>query len=136
MLRWPGHTQARRDDTHLATSIDVLPTILAATGVAGPKGLPGLNLLDDAAVDKRKSVFGATFTHDATLPTNPSQTLEFRWVVTDEWKLIVPSAQMADRFSTELFHVTVDPNEEKNLAKDDPERTASMMKQLNRWWMP
>jgi len=57
-------------------------------------------------------------------------------VVTDEWKLIVPSAQMADRFSTELFHVTADPNEEKNLAKDDPERTASMMNQLNRWWMP
>ena len=136
MLRWPGHTQARRDDTHLATSIDVLPTILAATGVTPPKALPGLNLLDEEAIDKRRSVFGATFTHDASLPTVPANTLEFRWVVTGEWKLIVPSAQMADRFTTELFHVTDDPNEEKNLVKEHPDRVARMMKQLNRWWTP
>jgi uncharacterized sulfatase len=136
MVRWPGHSQARRDDTHLVTSLDVLPTILAATGITPPTGLPGRNLLDDQAIDTRKSVVGATFTHDATLPTVPSDTLEFRWIVAGEWKLIVPSAMMSDRHPTELFHITNDPNEEKNLATEQPDRVARLRKQLNRWWSP
>jgi len=136
MVRWPGHTHARRDDMHLVTSLDVLPTILAATGITAPSGLPGLNLLDDEAVNKRRAVRGATFTHDATLPTVPAETLEYRWIVNGEWKLIVPSAMLSDRHPTELFHITDDPREERNLAAEEPERVARMRKQLNRWWTP
>ena len=136
MVRWPGHTQARRDDTHVVTSLDVLPTVLAAAGIQAPAGLPGVNLLDDAAVTKRKAVFGATFTHDASMPTVPSETLEYRWVVSGEWKLIVPTGNVADRGRTELFHITADPNEEKDLAKDEPQRVAELRKQLNAWWNP
>jgi len=136
MVRWPGHTTAKRDDVRLATSLDVLPTILAATGVKGPEGLPGVNLLDDAALGARKAVYGSTFSHDATLPTVPSETLEFRWIVSGEWKLIVPAAMQADRQGIELFHITADPNEETNLAADQPKRVAALRKQLNSWWTP
>ena len=136
MVRWPGHTTAGRDDVTLASSIDVLPTILAATGIKPPANLPGLNLLDEAALSKRKSLFGATFAHDATLPTNPSETLEYRWVINGEWKLIAPSALQVDRHPVELFHITADPNEDKNLATEDPARVAEMTKKLNKWWTP
>ncbi|NNE93954.1 MAG: sulfatase-like hydrolase/transferase, partial [Verrucomicrobiales bacterium] len=42
MFRWPGKIPpAERDE--LASSIDIFPTILAATNSAVPEGLPGLN---------------------------------------------------------------------------------------------
>ncbi len=136
MLRWPGHSQARRDDSHVASSLDVLPTVLAATGISGPASLPGINLLDEAAVEKRQAVMGATFEHDATLPTIPSETLEYRWIVSGDWKLIVPSAMLADRFRPELYHITADPDERHDLATDQPDRVAELRKLLNAWWTP
>lgn len=136
MVRWPGHTTARRDDAQLVTSLDVLPSILAAAGIETPKNLAGVNLLDSAALAKRNSVFGSTFTHDATLPTVPSETLEFRWGISGEWKLIVPSAAEAKTHSVELFHITADPHEQKNLAAEQPDRVRDLMKQMDEWWTP
>jgi arylsulfatase A-like enzyme len=135
MVRWPGHTKPHRDDTTLVSSIDVLPTLLAATGIARPAGLPGVNLLDDAALARRDAIFGSTFTHDATVPTVPSQTLEYRWIASGEWKLIVPN-QPGPEHPEELFHITADPHEERNLAADQPERVAQLKSRLDQWWTP
>jgi len=44
MFRWPGDVKPA-DRPELCSSIDIVPTILAAAGVDIPKRLPGLNLL-------------------------------------------------------------------------------------------
>lgn len=135
LIRWPGHVQPRRDDTRLVTSLDILPTVLTAAGVESPAALPGINLLDDAAVDARHAVYGETYDHDATFPTKPAETLQYRWVVSGEWKLIVPQPRV-EQGVVELFHITADPNEQDNLAKKEPQRVAELQSLLDAFWTP
>jgi hypothetical protein len=46
----------------------------------------------------------------------------------------VPSSQNEPAAATELYHLTVDPDEEKNLAASAPERVAKMRSGLDAWW--
>ncbi|MGL4464934.1 MAG: sulfatase-like hydrolase/transferase, partial [Planctomycetia bacterium] len=64
MIRWPAAVTPRRSK-ELAQSIDLVPTVLHAVGVAPPANLPGIDLLDDAATAGRKTIFGAVFEHNA-----------------------------------------------------------------------
>ena len=49
ILRWPGKIAAAMDTKHLATNLDLMPTILAACKVEVPQGLAGINLLDSSS---------------------------------------------------------------------------------------
>ncbi len=61
LVRWPGHMKPARSSA-LASSIDLVPTVLAALQLPLPEGLRGINLLDSKAVDSREYVFGEDFT--------------------------------------------------------------------------
>jgi hypothetical protein len=37
---------------------------------------------------------------------------------------------------TELYHVTADPDEAKNLAEAEPERVKELRQVLDAWWKP
>jgi arylsulfatase A-like enzyme len=117
MLRWPGKVKPR-ESAQLATSLDILPTLLTAAGSKTPPGLPGLNLLDDKALSTRKALFGACFTHDAVELRNPAANLLSRWIIAGDWKLIVPVAgRDGDEGpkQIELYQLTNDPEERRNL---------------------
>jgi len=46
LVRYPGHQQTGAVRTHkFVSTIDIVPTVLAATGTAAPAGLPGRSLL-------------------------------------------------------------------------------------------
>lgn len=45
LLRWPGHAKAGTVRDELVSSIDILPTVLDATGLEAPGNLPGRSLL-------------------------------------------------------------------------------------------
>lgn len=46
LVRWPGHVKAgARDLTHFVSGVDLLPTFLEITGVAGPAQLDGRSIL-------------------------------------------------------------------------------------------
>ncbi|MBX3443236.1 MAG: sulfatase-like hydrolase/transferase [Planctomyces sp.] len=136
LLRWPGRIAARREDARLASSLDVLPTVLAAAGIAAPGELPGINLLDDEALSSREAVEGAIFDHDATLPTRPAETLQFRWMVTEEWKLILPERARAPEGRVELFRIVEDPHESRDLSEERPEVVRALRERLDGWWDP
>lgn len=57
IVSWPAQLKPSRSP-HLAHAIDVFPMIAAATGIDAPKDLPGVNLMDEASVKKRSTVFG------------------------------------------------------------------------------
>ena len=133
MVRWPGHIAPRMSDT-VVSSLDFLPTILAACKIPAPEGLGGVNLLDDAAVAARQAVFGECFTHTSKDLQNPSANLRWRWVIAEDWKLIVPAAQNEPDAVVELYNLKADPNEEHNLAKDQPERVEKLRARLDAWW--
>jgi uncharacterized sulfatase len=133
MLRWPGKIAPRRSEA-LATSLDLYPTLLAAAGLKPAADLPGLDLLNDAAVAQRKQLFGECFTHDAQDLANPAASLRWRWMIEDHWKAIVPAEQNQPGEMPELYDLAADPKEERNLAKSEPERLADLTRKLDAWW--
>ncbi len=155
MLRQPGTIRPGTSEA-LASAIDIVPTVLAACGVAPPAGLPGVNLLDDAAVAARRQMFGECYTHTIVDLDDPAQSLLWRWTVRDRWKLVVPttagrpaalpaaeaeridpdSRARYERGEVELFDVAADPDEMKNLAAERPDVVADLRASLDAWWNP
>src|SRR5262245_409310 len=132
MVRWPGRVKPRMSDD-LALSVDFVPTILAALGQKSPTDLPGVNLLDDAAVRRRSAIFGECFTHNAVDLNDPAINLRWRWVVEGRWKLIVP-ADSAQK--SELYDVIDDPHETTNRADAQPTTVDALLRRLDAWWRP
>ena len=134
MVRWTEKVQPKMDTTNLASSIDLVPTVLAATGIAIPENLSGINLLDEKAVEKRQAIFGEILEHDIVDMTDPIASLRYRWVINGDWKLIVPHKPQVPDGKLELFNLSEDPHENDNLAKENPDVVKRLRRQLNRWW--
>ncbi len=133
MVRWPGKVKPRESD-RLAISIDLAPTILAAAGLKPTADMQGVNLLDETAVKKRSSIFGEIFEHNAVDIHVPVSSLQYRWVIDGDWKLIVPRKQRIPGGDVELFNVSADPWEKKNLAIANPQRVARLKNMIDTWW--
>ena len=148
MVRWPGRVEPGRDDDTLVSSIDLVPTMLDAAGVAPATPLPGISLLDRQALVDRDRVFGATFAHTAVDVESPVANLKYRTVVrSDGWKLILPFKPNRDvtmtirgtvadwmRLEPELYQVLEDPHETDDQAADRPELVAALRDSLQQWW--
>lgn len=135
LLRWPGHIAPRQSDS-LAISIDLVPTILDLLDLPKLSETQGVSLMDERAVTARTSVRGECFTHNAVDLNNPAANLRWRWIVAGEWKLIVPDKITEPEGHTELFRISADPHETKDLAAGEPERVAELRAELDRWWNP
>ena len=138
MVRWPGKVKPE-DRPELANSIDLAPTILKACGLAPTKAMQGIDLLDDTALAKRKSTYGAIYLHNAVDIHKPSANLTYRWLINGDWKLILPhkenvtnKAKHKGTGEIELYNLAKDPHERSNLAKVRQGRTKRLAKQLNK----
>jgi uncharacterized sulfatase len=132
MLRWPGKLQHNRDEQSLVSTIDIAPTILAACGLSPPKQMRGINLLDVAAGKSpaHDAVFGEIYAHDVADIDRPEPGLEYRWCIAGQWKLV----ESADRKTQELYHVTADPREERDLAAAEPQRVKALNERIRAEW--
>lgn len=134
MVRWRNKVSPRMDSTHLASSIDLVPTVLAAVGIDVPESLDGINLLDDSAVESRQAIFGEILEHDIQDMQDPVASLRFRWVIDGDWKCIVPHAGREPDAKVELFNVTKDPLEEHDLAAENANKVQQLTAKIDRWW--
>lgn len=132
MIRWPGKLAPAMSDTPVS-SLDFFPTILKACGTPVPKDLPGIDLTDASAVAARKTLEGACFTHNFVDQEDPASSLRWRWMLEDGWKLIVPAPQN-EPGEPELYQVSKDPGEQRNLSAKEPTRVAAMRAKLDAWW--
>lgn len=135
MIRWPGKVRPRMTD-ELAQSIDLAPTLLKAAGLEPTKAMPGINLLDEAAVSARKTLYGECFTHNFVDLDNPAANLRWRWVVDGHDKLIVPDRANQPDDVVELYDLKADPTEEKNLAAESADKVKALAAKLDAWWKP
>jgi len=163
MLRQPGRIEPAVSRA-LASSLDILPTVLAACNVEPPAGLPGIDLLDAQGVAERRQIFGECYTHTIVDLDDPAQSLLWRFTVRDDWKLIVPVTagpavqergrgeislqRPPDRVLTpeglgrfergepELYNLAEDPYELVNLADKHPALVGELHKSLDVWWTP
>jgi arylsulfatase A-like enzyme len=133
VIRWPGKVKPRQSDA-LASSIDLAPTILDAVGLKPTAEMPGINLLDEGAVERRKAIFGEIFTHDAVDIERPASSLRYRWTIEGYWKLIVPAPENTPGGEVELYDLKADPFESRNQAARNPSRVVHLRVLIDEWW--
>ena len=145
MFRWPGTIPAA-DRPELCSSIDFVPTVLAAAGATGPHDFPGLNLLPELKSGKaieRDTLFGESFAHDIADIENPQASLLYRWVIRGHDKLLLtydgaPGKMKYPPQSGEpqLYDLRKDPGEKRNLAADKPGLVKELSSLLDEWYVP
>lgn len=145
LFSWPGVIKPGKR-SELASSIDIVPTMLAAVQVTAPSNLPGLNLLPYLAEGKeipRDSLFGEACSHDVADIDDPEASLLYRWTIEGRWKLILTYDGKLGRYAEvhprkelrpQLFDLEADPSEEHNLAANHPEIVARLAKKLQDWY--
>jgi len=130
----------------LASSIDLVPTILAAAGARIPRDLPGLNLLPNLESGKkidRDAIFGEGFAHDIADIAKPEASLLYRWCIEGKWKLLLTYDGEVNRYQSthprtekgpQLFDLLADPSEETNVAAEHPDVVARLAKRIADWY--
>jgi arylsulfatase A-like enzyme len=145
MFSWPKTMKpCQRDE--LVSSVDLVPTILAAAGARIPNGLPGLNLLPnltEATAIDRDAIFGEGFAHDIADIAKPEASLLYRWCIEGKWKLLLTYDGEVNRYQSthprtekrpQLFDLLKDPYEKNNVAATYPEVVARLAKRIGDWY--
>ncbi|TWU28628.1 sulfatase family protein [Bythopirellula polymerisocia] len=143
MFRWPD--KLKPDERHeLCSSIDIVPTILAAVEAEIPHNLPGLNLLpslQEGTPIKRNVIFGESFAHDIADIENPQASLLYRWVIRGYDKLLLTYDGQPGKLKfppqsgePQLFDLQADPKETVNLASQKPELVKELRGLLTEWY--
>lgn len=145
MFSWPG-TIPVADRPELCSSLDIVPTILGATGSKGPHEFPGLNLLPELKSGnkiKRNTIYGETFAHDIADIKKPSASLLYRWVIRGHTKLLLTYDGAPGKMKyppksgeAQLYDLKKDPEELVNLASQKPELVQELSVLLKKWYIP
>ncbi|MFL3657245.1 MAG: sulfatase [Opitutales bacterium] len=131
MGRWPGIIPEGRVSDALFSTLDFLPTFAALTGFEAPKNRP-LDGVDQTALLKGQSEMGARDHFYFYIKG------ELQGVRHHNWKLILPNRQtfygyVKDRGSenVELYDLSKDIGETRNLAKNHPELVQKLLALAN-----
>ena len=133
MLALPGKIDPLMDRTHLASNLDLWPTIAQLTGSDYPQHLTGIDLTDRRAVTQRDTLYGASYQHDMQDYGNPAASLKKRFVIQNFWKLLQPHQANP---APELYDLKADPWERQNLAGQHPDLMDELTEKIDRWWTP
>jgi len=127
IIHWPkgGLNKHRKIDT-ITHAVDFVPTLLDVCEVPNTAGVKfdGLSLKD-------------------LLDPNTDVEWPHRFIVTDSQRVVNPikwrqSAVMTQQYrlinGKELYDITTDPGQEKNIAKKNPEQVAKMREFYDQWW--
>ncbi len=119
MLSWPGRLQEGVVDARPVSSLDLLPTALAAAGAPLPPGLDGVNLLPYLAGERKEL-------RDRDLFWRMGGQMAIR---SGRWKLLRSSKAEAFR----LYDLEADPKESKDLAAAEPNRVRELRDRVMAW---
>jgi arylsulfatase A-like enzyme len=113
ILSWKGVTpQAAVDRDHLASGLDILPTMCDYGGVDPPEGVQGVSL---RPVIEQPELPGRDFVAAELRPDPADYGMQGRMIRTGRYKYIRFSL---GRYPEMLFDLETDPGETRNLAKD------------------
>jgi uncharacterized sulfatase len=135
IIDWPGKVKPAVCGS-VVSSIDIAPTLLLAANMKPTAEMSGIDLLDAKAVAARKAIFGEVFEHNAIDIHKPAANLQYRWIIDDGWKLIVPHEPHIRGQKPELYDLGRDPEEKTNLAEQKAARVKELLARLDAWWKP
>jgi arylsulfatase A-like enzyme len=128
MIRWPGQTAGGSETDVPVTSCDLFPTILAMLDqeVDSNLVLDGVDLtglLQDLTAERptRPLYFHYPHYYPTTSPVSA--------VRSGDWKLL----EFFEESRVELYNLSDDLGEQRNLATVDPGRTEDLQQQLQQW---
>lgn len=136
IYKWPGHIAPRMDTTTFVSSIDMVPTVLEAAGLAPTGKMQGINVMNSKKLKNRQYIFSEDFAHDIDDVSNPTKSLQHRVIFNSPWKLIVPSSLNLPQKKPELYNIIKDPFEKNNIIQSHPEVARDLKQRLNDWWDP
>ncbi len=131
---WPGRIEAGKQTDATAISIDIMPTVLSAAGIAAPRSrsLDGVDLMP--VLLEQKPLPPRTL-YWANLSNNGARSEAIR---DGDWKLVVQHRKAKPgtfaNESIELFQLKEDLAETSNLAVKHPERASQMLQRLKAWY--
>lgn len=136
LVRWPGHIPAGKTDaTSVLASIDLYPTLCALAGSALPQearvdGLDVSAALLGTPLPRAKPLFWEYGRKgDYLFPREPGARSPNLAMRDGNWKLLIN----ADASGAELYDLTTDPNETKNLATEQPAVAQRLQAALLAW---
>lgn len=135
MVSWPGKVKPRVDKQHLASNLDLWPTLAALLQTPVPDRLPGINLTDEQAVAGRTCVFGEQYSHNIADVDQPARSLQTRSIIDGWWKLVVPNPAKRPGMKPELYDLQNDPWEKVDLASKETARVQGLLEKLDGWWL-
>ena len=136
IVRWPGHTPAgRTDKLTVWNSVDLFPSLCAAAGVPLPKDIAfdGENISEawmGKPVARVKPLYweygrnGKAFKYPQGRDRSPNLAVR-----DGKWKLLVN----ADGTGAELYDLTADPNEARNLVAEYPDEAKRLTRAAREW---
>lgn len=131
---WPGHIEAGTVNDIPAITLDVMPTLLALAGVEPPKKRP-LDGVDLSSLLLEGKPLASRPLFWASLSNGGSRSEAMR---EGPWKVIVQHPQAKpgsfENETVELYHLPRDPAEQTNLAKQERDCTATMLRKLKDWY--
>jgi N-sulfoglucosamine sulfohydrolase len=140
LLRWPQRIGAGRTSDQLVSTVDLVPTVLEAVGIATPEWVQGKSLLPlaegTATGPVRKAVFAEMMYHRDYIPTRAVRTAKWKYIrnfsdapigldqlADEEWAhrlCELPDQPWKEkRVPEEFYDLDEDPHEQRNLV-DDP----------------
>ncbi len=141
IIWWPEKIK-HRVVSELVQQIDIMPTILDMLGLMPSKGLQGYSLLPSIQgkhVNNLRPVFCETIL-GGFQSTKEMEEIRLRCVRTKEWKLIYTNTSGHDLNSEgvnkgkyELYNLSNDPKEERNIIENHPEVVKDLKKKLFQW---
>ena len=96
--------------------------------------MKGIDLRDREALIKRNAIFGAAYAHDVFDVTRPTLSMQTRYVVTGEWKLLLHHSGQVPGKAPELYNLSNDPAEETDLTAKHPNKVKELRRQVDAWW--
>ncbi|MDZ4796896.1 MAG: sulfatase [Bryobacteraceae bacterium] len=127
LVRYPKMVKAGSKPAQMALNIDVAPTLLDVAGVAVPKDMHGKSLTPalKSTGAKGRDAFLSEYFEDPGFPS----TQKWQSLRTEKWKYIhFPEMQGAD----ELYDLTADPHEMKNVFAKYPKDVARLRARMER----
>ena len=139
VMRWPAAIPAGAVVDDNVQLIDIMPTLLDASGLPHPDGLQGRSLLsfmadvdDDVAPWVPRPSFSEKAPTSGAAAPPPADTESYA-VIEDDWLLIHNQARADGTPEFELYDVAADPLNQNDVADAQSDIVERLARELERW---